>query len=163
MGRKIKYCFVALLLSIVLSVGTPAFGKDLEFSFHFQPREKLVELRCKNSTGKALRLPWLKRGGAAFLLFSKEGELFRDTRWNLATERNYSHGAGFIIQFWQDNHPDCISYFQAELIQFANPPAIEKKNQPILYLTAFINSSIGGRLPLNSNSILPSRAEQWQG
>lgn len=148
MGGMIKCKFFAMSLFFVIYFVPAALGYDLEFYFHFSQRENRIELHCKNFSGKAIRLPWLKRGGAAFLLLSKNGELFRDSRWQLPTERNLSHGAGFIIQFWQDNHPDCISYFPAELNQFANSDGIEKKDQPVLYLTAFINSSLGGRLPL---------------
>jgi len=144
MERKVIISTVLFFLFLVS--GSVAMAMDLEFSVRL--KKDKIELLSKNNIGKTVKLPWLKRSGAAFLFVSPGGELFPYKRWMLASERDYGHGSIFYCRFLEGIRFTVISCFPTDLTDFLIPESIRQEESFRLCLTVFINQSANGRLPL---------------
>jgi len=144
MENKVK-CFL-VLFSFILFSCAHAIASDL--SFHLRLEKKEIELVAENHTGKTKFVPWLKRGGAAFILVTEDGELLADKKWELISVYSYSRGFNFICSVSQNRSLATISRIPVDLSNFLIPEEIRNSKESVLYLMVLINNSKKARKPM---------------
>lgn len=121
-------------------------AQDLRFSLGIDGKK--LELFCENRSGQTVRLPWLKRRGAAFVFVTDDGQLIPDKRWDFLPDRGHSCGAGFFCRFTSKRRVTAISWFPLDLSHLSLPGGLTKNKFSVLFVKAFVNSSLHADRPL---------------
>jgi len=144
MENKVMYGLV--LLTFFLFSCAHAIAIDL--SFFLRLRNNRIELVAENHSGETKFVPWLKRGGAAFILVTEDGELLADKKWELISVYSYSRGFNFICSVSQNRSLATLSRIPVDFSNFLIPEEIRNSKESVLYLMVLINNSKKARKPM---------------